>query len=820
MQVLAFNFLSKITRANQCFSHLKAHLPGSRVKVLDKILKARCRLAKLELQLQFYQLCLNQGQVPQDVSRKIANGKLNATPGICEKYLQAEIEDCSGKMDNARNFLRSHKDAVYSLPFTLFIRFSKFSSQSVNNCRQQFKIVFDSKLKDSISMFQAGFYPSPIDRHIYNFSSYNFDTVEKQALCRGLNFCVPPKVRQPEVDAEFENLFRQLHTTVGIEEHFSKLKAEFVSISKDFSTKHNSPCSLTKNHFKALNSLRKNDSIVICKPDKGNAVVILDKTAYVEKMNQILNDGSKFSVDEFNIDLTQKIEKQVNGAIADLTKCNLITQKEAKHLKTQGSTIPRMYGLPKTHKDGMPLRPILSMTNAPTFKLAQWLTNILAPVREAVSQHTLQDSFDFVNKIRTIDFTDKVFCSVDVMSLFTNVPLHQTIDFIGTICEKFNITLPLSFDCLKSLILLCTENVQFSFDGQFFFQKDGVAMGSPLGPVLADIFMGFFENFLIDKQCMPVHYFRFVDDSFAVANNISEIQRFLSVINNTHDNLHFTLELPTSDSIPFLDVLVKVNQGSLSTSVYRKPTWSGLYLHFFSHVPVSYKRNLVFNLFNRARRLCSPETLDNEFDILFQALQSNGYPSSFIEQYSRERISQTVFGPAKKPAFISLPFVSDSFHTQVKQRICSVIALAFPVIEPRVVAITRRIPVRSLKDPLPTACASNLIYKFDCSCGSSYVGRTGRWLSTRVHEHLPAWLLKGGHQRPRSATAPSSAITRHACSCAAFDRTRKPTDYFSVLSRARHPVCLPSLEAVFILARKPDLCIMKDFVMSLALPWT
>ena len=79
--------------------------------------------------------------------------------------------------------------------------------------------------------------------------------------------------------------------------------------------------------------------------------------------------------------------------------------------------------------------------------------------------------------------------------------------------NKFDITLPIDFDRLKSLILLCTENVQFSFNNQLYFQKDGVAMGSPLGPILADIFMGFFENFLLDKQCMPAHYFRFVDDS-------------------------------------------------------------------------------------------------------------------------------------------------------------------------------------------------------------------------------------------------------------------------------------------------------------------
>ena len=106
------------------------------------------------------------------------------------------------------------------------------------------------------------------------------------------------------------------------------------------SNKRNTACPLSKDHLQALHALKKNDSLVICKPDKGNAVVILDKSAYVEKMLNILKENSKFSVDEFDIDLTPKIEKQVNSAITELAKSNLITQKEAKQLRTKGSTIP------------------------------------------------------------------------------------------------------------------------------------------------------------------------------------------------------------------------------------------------------------------------------------------------------------------------------------------------------------------------------------------------------------------------------------------------------------------------------------------------
>ena len=498
-----------------------------------------------------------------------------------------------------------------------------------------------------------------------------------------------------------------------------------------------------------------------------------------------------------------------------------MSKQSAQYSRPIGSTIPRMYGLPKTHKSNLPLRPILSMKNTPTHKLAQWLADVLSPIRRAVSSHVVKDSFDFVNKREKINFKDLSMCLCDVTSLFTNVPLHETIDYISRIQIEYKIKLPVDSETLKSLILLCTHNVQFLANGKFFFQKDDVAMGSPLGPILADIFMGYIEHFLIDNEHKPLHYFRFVDDTFAVFRNKAELEKYFNVINNIHKNLNFTVELPERDTLAFLDVKISSNpDGSVSTSVYRKPTWSGLYLHFFSFVPNSYKRNLVSNLYNRARRLCSPDKLDSELFLLFKTLQENGYPSSFIEKHSCSRpTAPVVFGPEKKPAFLTLPFLGDLFFNQVKKRVRAVTALAFPAIEPRFVAVTRRIHTRPLKDPLPISCASNVVYKFDCGCGSSYLGRTERWLASRVKEHLPAWLRRGDATRPRSTATPSSAVTRHTMSCPAFDRHRDPLAHFRVLVRCRHPSLLPFAEATHIADQQPDLCVMKDFVVSLALPW-
>ena len=85
-------------------------------------------------------------------------------------------------------------------------------------------------------------------------------------------------------------------------------------------------------------------------------------------------------------------------------------------------------------------------------------------------------------------------CYFDVSSLFTNVPLLETIHFICDYIDSHDINLALHTSILRELLLRCTLNIQFKFDGRLYRQTDGVAMGSPLGPLLSDIFMSSLER--------------------------------------------------------------------------------------------------------------------------------------------------------------------------------------------------------------------------------------------------------------------------------------------------------------------------------------
>ena len=177
-----------------------------------------------------------------------------------------------------------------------------------------------------------------------------------------------------------------------------------------------------------------------------------------------------------------------------------------------GSCLAYLYGLPKTHKEKLSMRPILSATGTYNYALAKWLDEKLKPL--SVNRYTISDTFSFAEEIQNlvIDQND-ILVSFDVTSLFTNVPLQETIE---TIAEKalvdnwFNVThnLNITKPDLVQLLEVATMNQLFQFDGKLYEQIDGVAMGSPLGPLMANAFLCSIEEKLEQDNKLPEFYRR------------------------------------------------------------------------------------------------------------------------------------------------------------------------------------------------------------------------------------------------------------------------------------------------------------------------
>ena len=336
-------------------------------------------------------------------------------------------------------------------------------------------------------------FPNNPERYVHNYSSLRLSSTLLEALSLGPKFCIPSgKASQLELETQFESLNDQLtDLSPTSETNVAHLKSTLVNTCYQYMKyKSKGRRLLTNDHLTALKDLQNNDDIIISRPDKGAGVVLMNKKDYIDKMNSLLSDTTKFKKMEAEKDRTVAIEKSLSKLVRQLKQKQLIDSIEFERIRPTGTTIPRLYGLPKVHKEGLPLRPILDMSNSPYHALAKWLAKKLEPVRRQICKHSLQDTFDFIEQVKDLNTEGQQLFSLDVASLFTSVPLHETIEYLCDFIEVNRIDVGIPIEDLKKLLLACTFNVQFLFNHHIYRQKDGVAMGSPLGPLLANVFMG------------------------------------------------------------------------------------------------------------------------------------------------------------------------------------------------------------------------------------------------------------------------------------------------------------------------------------------
>ena len=142
-------------------------------------------------------------------------------------------------------------------------------------------------------------------------------------------------------------------------------------------------------------------------------------------------------------------------------------------------------------------------------------------------------------------------------------------------------------------------------------------MGSPLGPTLANVFLCFHEKTWLDNcplEFKPLLYRRYVDDTFVLFKNEDHAAQFLEYLNDRHQNIRFTMELENENKLAFLDLLIEKGNNKFESSVFRKKTFSGLGISFFSYCSHKFKINAIKTLLHRAFHLCSTyQYLDNEF---------------------------------------------------------------------------------------------------------------------------------------------------------------------------------------------------------------
>ena len=191
--------------------------------------------------------------------------------------------------------------------------------------------------------------------------------------------------------------------------------------------KHAKPpvTNIEKNTLNALKNLKTDKDRIIVQADKGNCVVVMDTDDYNNKASDLLDNRNTYSL--LKNDPTKTTERKLNKILLELKKSEKISESLYKRLHSSDGLPPRFYGLPKIHKPQIPLRPIVSFVDSPTYNLSSYLANILEPLVGNTNCH-VKNSYEFASFIKDIKLTeDEELVSFDVVSLFTNIPVDLAI---------------------------------------------------------------------------------------------------------------------------------------------------------------------------------------------------------------------------------------------------------------------------------------------------------------------------------------------------------------------------------------------------------
>jgi hypothetical protein len=230
------------------------------------------------------------------------------------------------------------------------------------------------------------------------------------------------------------------------------------------------------------------------------------------------------------------LEYVVSSVVKTLDQTTLSTNLKHK-LTPYHSKPPHLYGLPKIHKPNIPLRPIVSSIGSPCYALAGFIHKILCPLA-GKSESFVKYSGHFVQLLKSVNLRSlDTLVSFDVISVFTNVPGDEALEVIrdklnndDTLAERS----ALQVEAIMELLEVCLRTMYFQAGDKFFQQKDGMATGTSLSPVVSNIFMEHFEKLALDSaQHKPSLWLRYVDDTFVVwPHRPSQLQDFLSHLNS------------------------------------------------------------------------------------------------------------------------------------------------------------------------------------------------------------------------------------------------------------------------------------------------
>ena len=553
---------------------------------------------------------------------------------------------------------------------------------------------------------------------VHNLSDRKISSTESEALSLGLKFAINTNNNNITdtitnnygySDTDFEKGFIQGIITASINS-----TDEYNTIPLRYKT--------------ALDLLAKDKTIYITNSDKSGGAVIMNKRDYVDKITTMLEDDTTYEQTD-----KSTVEKETAKFNRSLKKTLKNYGKTWTQLIDYHPLIPQLHGLPKLHKQNIPIRPIISGIGSAPHKIARALAKILTPLLGTISPSHLKNSGDLINKLQNIDTRNKKLASLDVTSLYTNIPVHKCLDRLQKYLKKSKIKLSLPTSKIIRLCELITDQCFFEFDKKIYKQTFGLPMGSPLSAPLACIYLEFLEIDQLYKILPPdTHYYRYIDDALILHPDHIDLDNLVTKMNEVEETITFTYEVESNNTLSYLDINLHRTENSLERSVHRKKTNNNDLINFYSSHSTEIKSSIMIGFFLRALRICTPNYLSEEENYIEKTFKSLHYPHHFIRRARRK--AHKIYSKPKCPDTenkrirrIVLP--TNNISTQLSKNLTH---HNIQVVTKTPCTIRKLVSTSSNHTPASEAC----IYHIKCQkCEKVYFGETSRDIKTRIREH-------------------------------------------------------------------------------------
>ncbi|CAF4200954.1 unnamed protein product, partial [Rotaria magnacalcarata] len=299
-----------------------------------------------------------------------------------------------------------------------------------------------------------------------------------------------------------------------------------------------------------------------------------------------------------------------------------------------------LYFIPKPHKAGTPLRPIVSSKNMPTTGISKFLDKIIRPIFDKHARSTtIIDGVDLIHRLEAYTTNGYLkpktyLCTFDITDLYKMLPQEESLDILieFLVQHGYQKVQNIPIDIIRKLALIVIKENVFVYEKKFYRQVIEGAMNSAFTLTLANIFMWKWQRQLVHRLDVSKEiYGRYVDDIFFTSNDsLESTDQVLDEANNFHPNIKRVQQI--GRNVPFLDVFIQNSNGVLKTSLYHKEAAEPYVVPFGSDHPGHVFRNTVDTAITRAVRY---STTLSEFEEEIRQMKLmflyNGYPSRHID---------------------------------------------------------------------------------------------------------------------------------------------------------------------------------------------